>query len=73
MLITFACGQKIYQGEIVGMLAAAMGCVIMMLDPSAKRVGESHSNSSILIPDLINFLSSLFGAFYFLMNAKNVK
>ena len=54
---------------------AVIGCAIMVLDPELHRTEKYNVNITIspYITDLINFGSALFGAFYFIMNAKNVQ
>ena len=63
-------GIKCVRSEYIGIAFAIGGCVCMMLDPSAERTDGVQSS---LMTYMICFGSAIFGALYFLMNAKNVK
>lgn len=59
-----------YRSELIGISLSLAGVVAMLVDPSAMRVdGSSGSYTDYALV----LLSAVFGAFYFLMNAKNVK
>ena len=70
VLIGFFQGEDVTKKEWKGLLIQIIGCILMMVDPSAQRIGEI--GSSPVVPDLINLCSAFFGAVYFLINAKNV-
>lgn len=59
-----------YRSELIGISLSLAGVVAMLVDPSAMRV--DGSSGSYTDYGLV-LLSAVFGAFYFLMNAKNVK
>ena len=63
-------GQKIYRSEMIGVSLSLAGVVCMLIDPSAMRA--DGSTGSYADYALVLF-SAVFGALYFLMNAKNVK
>lgn len=56
--------------ELIGVLVAVIGCMCMLVDPQAARAnGESGSISAAVI----DIGSAVFGSFYFLLSARNVK
>lgn len=61
---------KLHRLELIGALIAVVGCLVISNDPSAERMDGIEP--SVLV-DVIDFASSIAGAFYFLMNANNVK
>jgi drug/metabolite transporter (DMT)-like permease len=63
-------GTKPHRYEVIGVLMVLIGCIFMVTDPNALRVGV---NSSSVVPAVLDAASAFFGAIYFLMSAKNVK
>ena len=62
--------------EWIGVMLAIVGCIFIIMDPKANRVGASGASGSIeqsLWPGIIDLVSAFFGALYFLMSARNVK
>jgi drug/metabolite transporter (DMT)-like permease len=63
-------GTKPVKQEYIGVGLSLLGCLCLILDPSAERADGAHADFSVALVDLA---SACFGAFYFLMNAHNVK
>ena len=76
VVIGIATGKQILVGEWFGLWAAFLGCGIMVLDPEVSRTSkytaDLNRKHAAWITNFINFVSALFGAFYFIMNTKNV-
>ena len=70
VLINFAYGQKPYKSELIGLSLAVVGILFLAFDPGAHR--KDGTTSSIFVC-LVDLGSAIFGALYFLLNAKNVK
>ena len=75
VVIGFIQGKQILLGEWFGLWAAFIGCGIMVLDPWAGRTQKYSDGIKVShwLTELINFVSALFGALYFIMNARNVQ
>lgn len=58
---------------MIGLFTAIAGCVMIMLDPNAQKVDSTFTKGQIMGADAINFFAAIFGAFYFILSAKNVK
>lgn len=71
MLIGVYQGTKATKFEKIGISLIITGCVFMVCDPHAERIGSEVTAS--VMPALIDASSAFFGALYFLMSEKNVK
>ena len=71
MFITYFLGILPSKKEWLGVLLVIIGIIFMINDPKAERTGIETGSS--FLPALIDIGSACFGAFYFLMSAKNVK
>ena len=67
MLINFFTGKKVLKTEWSGFGFVVLGCTVLLSDPTASRAGGDLDTQTILLADLINFLSCIGGALYFLM------
>lgn len=70
LLINCVIGQRPIKYEYIGAALIIVGCVCMVIDPSAMRADGTQPS---VFPALIDFFSAFFGALYFLMNTRNVK
>jgi len=71
VLFSFLMCHKVVPYEYAGVLFALVGIVVIVKDPSASRMDTSGSDEAVQA-DIVNAISALFGAMYFLMNAKNL-
>jgi drug/metabolite transporter (DMT)-like permease len=71
VFITYFLGILPSKKEWLGVLLVIIGIILMINDPKAERTGVETGRS--FLPALIDIGSACFGAFYFLMSAKNVK
>jgi hypothetical protein len=70
VLFNLLVGLRPLKVELVGLLLAAIGTTLVVIDPHALRKDGTHASKS----DFVTLASSsIFGAFYFLMNARNMK
>ena len=70
VLLGVMLGQSMYRSEMIGVTLSLASVVCMLVDPSAMRTDGktgSYTDYGLVL------LSAVFGAFYFHMNAKNVK
>lgn len=70
MLIGVFMGTKPHRNEMLGIMLALIGCIFMIADPKAARIG---SIAPSVFPAIMDAASAFFGALYFLMSARNIK
>lgn len=63
-------GIKPVKYEYIGISLAIAGCLFLVFDPSAQKADGTSPSITVALIDLG---SAIFGAFYFVMNAKNVQ
>ena len=68
-LINWSQGEAMIKREYIGLAIVALGCLVMMMDQSAKRQGEEIPINVIFKADLLNLVSSLAGAFYLIISS----
>lgn len=74
VVITYFLGTLPSQKEWLGVFLATAGLVLLLLDPSASRLNQDElTQSSSIIPAVVDIGSAFFGAMYFLLSARNVK
>lgn len=70
MVILWFSGTYPSQKEWIGVMLAIIGCIFMIADPQAARTGGQGAS---VMAAIIDIGSAVFGAFYFLLSARNVK
>ena len=70
VVILFVMGTKPSKKEWIGVVLAIIGCGFMIFDPKALR---ADGKSASVTAAIIDIGSAVFGAFYFLLSARNVK
>jgi drug/metabolite transporter (DMT)-like permease len=60
------------RGEWIGVALAVLGCLCLIFDGKAERIGIDSTKNTIF-PALIDLISAFFGAIYFMSSARNVK
>lgn len=70
VLIFLFLGVPTHTLQKLGALIALVGVIVMVLDPNAKRIDEGQQGSFIV--DLLDILSSIPGALYFIISSKIV-
>jgi drug/metabolite transporter (DMT)-like permease len=66
----FCTGTVLSKKEWVGVLLVVIGCIFMIFDPKALRTGVQNTD---LVAATVDICSAMFGAFYYLLSARNVK
>lgn len=69
-MIGVVMGTRPHKLEMLGVLLALIGCVFMIIDPKAARIGNQPTS---VVPALLDIGSALFGALFFLMSVRNIK
>ena len=70
VVINTVLGVTPVKEEMIGISVSIVGCILMITDPSAHR---NDGVSGSFVTYTVCLASAIFGAFYFMMNAKNVK
>ena len=70
MVILYFMGTHPTKKEWLGVVLAIVGCFCMIFDPKARRADGQDASVTAAIIDIG---SAIFGAFYFLLSARNVK
>jgi hypothetical protein len=70
VLIMLVSGVRLFKAEFIGLALAIIGILCLAFDPSALRKDGASSDLFVCLVDLG---SAVFGAFYFILSAKNVK
>lgn len=75
VLISLFLGVVPSKKEWIGVALAIVGCICIILDPEANRVGAGGGPGleQSFWPGIIDLASAFFGALYFIMSARNVK
>jgi drug/metabolite transporter (DMT)-like permease len=63
------CGIRPEKLEIIGMAIVLVGCSCMLSDPNAQRIDGIDAT---LLVYTVTLLTAMFGAVYYILNAKSV-